>query len=150
MKSLEQEHMAFKQAMFKESIYLNHNYIRVSKACLPVLNMLGGGNGLYHLLFVDVCWLVFLPDELVIVNEKITSKNEVFNYSLTRINYKEITKFSVEKVPFWGEFCLKIKCNWKRMYFYIDGDDDLTFGKTTFSSFNFQFLLKNNFYGLLK
>ena len=28
------------------------------------------------------------------------------------------------------------------MYFYIDGDDALTFGKTTFSSFNFQFLLK--------
>lgn len=52
MKSLEQEHMAFKQAMFKENIYLNHNYIRVSKACSPVLNMLGGGNGLYHLLFV--------------------------------------------------------------------------------------------------
>ncbi|HBL5134592.1 TPA: hypothetical protein ON719_002946, partial [Enterococcus faecium] len=62
MKSLEQEHMAFKQAMFKENIYLNHNYIRVSKACSPVLNMLGGGNGLYHLLFVDVCWLIFLPD----------------------------------------------------------------------------------------
>ena len=40
MKSLEQEHMAFKQAMFKENIYLNHNYIRVSKACSPVLNML--------------------------------------------------------------------------------------------------------------
>ncbi|MGM0208477.1 hypothetical protein IGI96_002997 [Enterococcus sp. DIV0421] len=150
MKTLEDEYDEFKQAMLAESIDLNHNYIRVEKACSPVLNMLGGGNGIYQLFFTDICWLVFLKQELLIVKEKTNKKEDHFEFLLSRISYQEVITFSIEKVPFWGEYCLKLKYGRKKRYFYIDGDDVFSFGKADISSVNFRLLLENHFNGLLK
>ncbi|GAB7306683.1 hypothetical protein [Enterococcus gallinarum] len=149
MKTLEEEHIAFKRAMITENIFLNHNYLRVTKACSPVLNMLGGGNGLYHYLFTDICWLIFLNHELLMITEKTENVKSDFDYSMLRISYKNITEFLIEKVLFWGQHCLKVKTNQKTMYFYIDVDSILSMSCMDFSSVNFRFLLENDFNGLL-
>lgn len=149
MKTLEEEHMAFKRAMITENIFCNHNYIRVTKACSPVLNMLGGGNGIYHYFFTDICWLIFLNHEVVLITENTENVKSDFDYSMLRISYKNISKFSIKTVPFWGQHCIKIKNHQKTMYFYIDVDNILSMSGPDISSINFYFLLENDFNGLL-
>lgn len=123
----------------------NHNYLVLWRGPTPTLYTIFRTNPTYRVLGNKLYLLIFTNQNIIFKNIDPDSNNS----KIMTIKHDDVTNFTVHDLVFNYYTCISFETN-KKYYFYIDVNSVFSSEESNYSTVNFNLLLENNFYGLLK